>query len=89
MFDKAVKSIFDRDLVVASDAVDLYETVESEESNLFKRFQSTSSLDVTASVSEIAWDLKIIAEHSSAIAEIAIDSVLKDENDICTIVDEE
>ena len=89
MFDKAVKSIFDKDLVVASDAVDLYETVEREESGLFKRFQSASSPDMTAFVREIAWDLKIIAEHSSAIAEIAIDSVLKDENDICKIGDSE
>jgi len=36
-------------------------------------------------VSEIAWDLKIIAEHNAAIAEIAIDNVLKDENDLCKI----
>jgi phosphate uptake regulator len=87
MFDKAVKSIFDKDLTVASDAVDLYDTVENEESNLLKRFQNGSSPDVTALVSEIAWDLKIIAEHSSAIAEIAIDNVLKGDNDICMAVD--
>jgi phosphate uptake regulator len=87
MFDKAVRSIFDKDLTVASDAVDLYDTVENEESNLLKRFQNGSSPDVTALVSEIAWDLKIIAEHSSAIAEIAIDNVLKGENDICMVVD--
>ena len=87
MFDKAVKSIFVKDLTVASDAVDLYDTVENEESNLLKRFQNGSSPDVTALVSEIAWDLKIIAEHSSAIAEIAIDNVLKGDNDICMAVD--
>lgn len=87
MFDKAVNSIFDGNITVASDAVDLYETVENEESNLLKRFQSGSGQDVAASVSEIAWDLKIIAEHSSAIAEIAIDSVLKGDNEICRMVD--
>ena len=86
MFDKAVKSVFDKDLTVASDAVDLYETVASEESRLLKRFQNGSNPDVAASVSEIAWDLKIIAEHSSAIAEIAIDSVLNGDNEICRIV---
>lgn len=85
MFDKAVKSVFDRNLTVASDAVDLYETVANEESRLLKRFQNGSSPDVAASVSEIAWDLKIIAEHSSAIAEIAIDNILKGDNEICGI----
>jgi len=83
MFDKAVKSVFDKDISVASDAVDLYETVASEESQLLKRFQNGSSPDVAVSVSEIAWDLKIIAEHSSAIAEIAIDYVLNGDNEIC------
>lgn len=83
MFDKAVKSIFEKDLNVASDAVDLYENVENEESNLLKRFQNGSSPDVAAAVSQIAWDMKIIAEHSSAIAEIAIDHALTGKNDIC------
>ncbi len=85
MFDKAVKSIFEKDLNVASDAVDLYENVENEESNLLKRFQNGSSPDVAAIVSQIAWDMKIIAEHSSAIAEIAIDHALTGKNDICFI----
>jgi phosphate uptake regulator len=85
MFDKAVKSIFEKDLNVASDAVDLYENVENEEGNLLKRFQNGSSPDVAAAVSQIAWDMKIIAEHSSAIAEIAIDHALNDNNDICFI----
>ena len=85
MYDKAVKSVFDKNLNVASDAVDLYETVDNEESSLLKKFQNGSSPDVAASVSEIAWDLKIIAEHSAAIAEIAIDNVLKGDNDICWV----
>jgi hypothetical protein len=42
---------------------------------------------VTSYVSEILWDLKIIAEHSSAIAEIAIDNVLKGDNDICKVAE--
>lgn len=88
MFDKAVKSILEKNLTVASDTVDLFETVENEESNLLKRFQDGSSTDVMAYVSEIAWDLKIIAEHSSAIAEIAIDNILKGDNDICKAVEE-
>ncbi len=85
MFDKAVKSIFEKDLNVASDAVDLYENVENEESNLLKRFQNGISPDVAAIVSQIAWDMKIIAEHSSAIAEIAIDHALNGKNDICFV----
>jgi phosphate uptake regulator len=85
MFDKAVSSIFDGNLNIASDAVDMYDTIEREESTLMKRFQNGSSLELGAIVSEIAWDLEIIAEHSSAIAEIAIDSVLKGENDYCHV----
>ena len=50
-----------------------------------KRFQNGSSLELSAIVSEIAWDLEIIAEHSSAIAEIAIDIVLKGENEYCHV----
>jgi len=87
MFDKAVNSIIDGNLIIASDAVDLYETVEQEENNLMTRFQNGSSIDVTAAVGQIAWDLKIVAEHSSAIAEIAIDNVLKGENNLCQIAD--
>jgi phosphate uptake regulator len=83
MFDKAVSSIFNGDLTVASDAVDMYEIIEYEESTLMKRFQYGSSPELTAVVSEIAWDLQIIAEYSSAIAKISIDSVLKNENDYC------
>lgn len=85
MFDKAVKSIFDRNLKVASDAVDLHEAVEKEEEALLKEFQSKTDPDVVAIVRAIAWELKIIAEHSSAIAEIAIDNVLKGENEICKV----
>ena len=85
MFDKAVSSIFDGNLTIASDAVDMYDTIEREESTLMKRFQNGSSPELGAIISEIAWDLKIIAEHSSAIAEIAIDSVLKGENEHCYV----
>ena len=85
MFDKAVSSIFDGDLTIASDAVDMYDTIEHEESTLMKRFQIGSSLELGAIVSEIAWDLEIIAEHSAAIAVIAIDSVLKGENEYCHV----
>ena len=85
MFDKAVSSIFDGNLTIASDAVDMYETIEHEESTLMKRFQNGSSLELGAIVSEIAWDLEIIAEHSAAIAVIAIDSVLKGENEYCHV----
>jgi phosphate uptake regulator len=83
MFDKAVSSIFNGNLTVASDAIDMYETIEYEENTLMKRFQYGSSPELTTVVSEIAWDLEIIAEHSSAIAKISIDSVLKKENDYC------
>jgi len=85
MFDKAVSSIFDGNLTIASDAVDMYDTIEREESTLMKRFHNGSNPELAAIISEIAWDLKIIAEHSSAIAEIAIDIVLKGENEYCRV----
>jgi phosphate uptake regulator len=85
MFDKAVSSIFDGNLTIASDAVDMYDTIEHEESTLMKRFHNGSSPELAAIISEIAWDFKIIAEHSSAIAEIAIDIVLKGENEYCRV----
>jgi len=87
MFDKAVKSIFDGNVKIASDAVDLRETVEQEERNLLKEFQGRTDRDVAATVGAIAWEFKIIAEYSSAIAEIAIDNVLKDDNEICKVVE--
>jgi len=85
MFDKAVSSIFDGNLTISSDAVDMYDTIEREESTLMKRFHNGSSPELAAMISEIAWDFKIIAEHSSAIAEIAIDIVLKGENEYCRV----
>jgi phosphate uptake regulator len=86
MFDKAVKSIFEGDLLVASDTVDLFETIEKEETNLMIKLQKCRQ-DLASQLSEIAWDMKIIAEHSSAIAEIAIDNVLKGNNSICTTIE--
>jgi phosphate uptake regulator len=86
MFDKAYKSIFDGNLTLASDAVDLFDTIDKEERNLLARFQKSNNQDVATTVSEIAWDFKIIAEHSSAIAEIAIDNILKLDNEICFLI---
>ncbi|MFQ6053097.1 MAG: PhoU domain-containing protein [Candidatus Bathyarchaeia archaeon] len=85
MFDKAAKSIFDGDVKVASDAVDLHEAVAAEEVALLKEFQGRTDPDIAALVSAIAWELRIIAEHSSAMAEIAIDDVLKGDNEICAV----
>jgi len=87
MFDKAVKSIFDGNVKIASDAVDLRETVELEQRTLLKEFQGGIDQDMAATVGAIAWELKIIAEYSSAIAEIAIDNVLMNENILCKVVE--
>ena len=84
MFDKAMKSIVERDITLASDAVDLYEVVEQEENKLLNEFQRTNS-ELSNRFNMIAWEFKIIAEHSSAIAEISIDIILQKENDICKI----
>jgi phosphate uptake regulator len=85
MFDQAMKSFFDGDLKVASDAVDLYEVVGKEEDSLLKEFQEAYNPEVAAYVNEIAWDLRIVAEYSTAIAQISIDNVLKGSNDICSV----
>ena len=84
MFDKAVKSMLEKDVKVASDAVDLYEAVEIEEEKLLKEFQAVHS-ELAPLFNMIAWEFKIIAEHSTAIAEISIDNVLKNKNDICWV----
>jgi hypothetical protein len=87
MFDKAIKSIVDKDLKVASDAVDLYEVVQLEEEKLLNEFHITNS-ELTTRFNMIAWEFKIIAEHSSAIAEISIDNILRGENKICRVEEE-
>ena len=84
MFDKAIKSVIEKDLKVASDAVDLYDTVQQEEEKLLKEFQESKS-ELTSRFNQIAWELEIIAEHSSAISEISIDYILRTKNDICWV----
>jgi len=83
MFDQAMKSIFEPDIQLASDAVDLYEAVDREEETLLKEFLKSHNKTLSAYVNEIAWELRIIAEYSIAIATISIDSVLWNENDVC------
>jgi phosphate uptake regulator len=87
MFDQAMKSLFENDLKLASDAVDLYEAVEMEEDSLLKEFQKNHGPEVSVHVNEIAWELRIISEYSTAIATISIDNVLKSDNDICSVVE--
>jgi len=89
MFDQAMKSLFEKDLKLASDAVDLYEAVDLEEDSLLKEFQKNHDPQVSAHVNEIAWELRIISEYSTAIATISIDTVLKSENDICSVTERE
>ena len=89
MFDQAMKSMFESDIKVASDAVDLYEAVGREEESLLKEFQENHDPELSAYVNEIAWELRIIAEYSSAIATISIDNVLWGENDICSVIEPE
>lgn len=86
MFDQAMKSMFDGDIQLASDAVDLYEAVGREEETLLKEFQDNHDSILAAYVNEIAWELRIIAEYSIAIATISIDNVLWGINDICSVI---
>jgi phosphate uptake regulator len=89
MFDQAMKSVFDGDIKVASDAVDLYDAVGHEEDSLLKEFQEKHDPELTAHVNQIAWELRIIAEYSTAIATVSIDKVLWGENEICTFLETE
>ena len=89
MFDQAMKSMFDGDLKLASDAVDLYEAVGREEESLLKEFKANHAPDVSAYVNEIAWELRIIAEYATTIATISIDNVLKNDNEICSVMERE
>lgn len=85
IFDQAMKSMFDGDLKLASDAVDLYEAVGHEEESLLKEFQANHDPEVSAYINEIAWELRIIAEYATTIATISIDNVLKSDNEICSV----
>jgi phosphate uptake regulator len=85
MFDKAMNSFFEKDIKIASDAVDLYDAIDNQEGNLLLRFQEINNSQPAAIVNEIAWGLKIIAEHTSAIAEISVNHVLNSENEITSI----
>ena len=86
MFDQAMKSMFESDIKLASDAVDLYEAVGHEEDSLLKEFQENHNPELSAFVNEIAWELRIVAEYSTAIATISIDNVLWRENEICSVI---
>jgi len=87
MFDQAMKSLFESDLKLASDAVDLYEAVDLEEDSLLKEFLRNHDPQLSAHVNEIAWELRIISEYSTAIATISIDNVLKAGNDMCSVTE--
>ena len=89
MFDQAMRSLFENDIKLASDAVDLYDAVDLEEDSLLKEFQKNHDPEVSALVNEIAWELRIISEYSTAIATISIDNVLKLENEICSVTERE
>ncbi len=78
--------MFERDIKLASDAVDLYDAVGREEDSLLKEFQENHNPELSAYVNEIAWELRIVAEYSTAIATISIDNVLWGENDICSVI---
>lgn len=85
MFDQAMNSMFKGDLTLASDAVDLYEAVSTKEESLLKEFLKQQDPEISTLLNEVAWELRIIAEYSTAIATISIDNVLKNDNDICRI----
>lgn len=86
MFDKAINSVFEGDVKVASDVVDMRDLVEKEENDLERYFHGKADIESVSIISSIAWNLKHISELSAAIAEIAIDKVLMDNNEMCSIV---
>ena len=87
MFDKAMKSIVNKDLKIASDAVDLYEAVQLEEQKLLDEMQKDKTHFISH-LNNIAWEYKMISEHSAAIAEISIDNILRKRNNICWSLEE-
>ncbi|MBD3205268.1 AbrB/MazE/SpoVT family DNA-binding domain-containing protein [Candidatus Bathyarchaeota archaeon] len=87
MFDQAMTSVFEKDMKLASDAVDLYEAVDREEDSLLREFLEEHDPVITTNVNEIAWGLRIISEYSTTIATISIDNVLKSDNEICRITE--
>ncbi|MBS7630674.1 phosphate uptake regulator PhoU [Candidatus Bathyarchaeota archaeon] len=86
MFDKAINSVFEGDVKVASDVVDMRDLVEKEENNLERYFHGKADIESVSIINSIVWNLKHISELSAAIAEIAIDKVLMDNNEMCSIM---
>ncbi len=77
IIDKAMESIITGDVKVASDAIKMKEVVELKENEFLGALQDKiRDLKVATALRSIVWDMKIIVEYSSAIAEIAIDKVL-------------
>jgi phosphate uptake regulator len=89
MFDQSMKSLFERDMKLASDAIDLYDAVDREERSLLEEFLEEHDPLISSHVNEIAWGLRLISEYSTTIATISIDNVLKSDNEICWIKKQE
>ena len=82
MFDKSMKSFLEKNAQIASDAVDLYATVEREEEKLLREFHGTNP-ETASKLNKIAWEFKIVAGHSVAISELSMDHILRNQNNIC------
>ena len=80
IIDKAVESIFVGDVKIASDAIKMKRIVELKESEFLEILQEKGEgLKNAPTLRSIVWDIRMIAEYGSAIAEIAIDKVLEKE----------
>lgn len=77
IIDKAVESVLSGDVKIASDAMKMKEVVELKENEFLEALQEKGEgLKAIPTFRSIIWDIRMIAEYSSAMAEIAIEKAL-------------
>jgi phosphate uptake regulator len=77
MIDKAVESIFVGDVKIASDALKMKDVADMKERDFLEVLQQNEELKSAPVLRSIIWDVKMIVEYCSAMAEISINNVLE------------
>jgi len=78
MIDKAVESIVVGDVKIAADAIKMKDVVELKEKEFLEILQQKNEeLKIAPILRSIVWDVKMIVEYCSAMAEISINNVLE------------
>jgi phosphate uptake regulator len=78
MIDKAVESMLVGDVKMAADAIKMKDIVELKEKEFLEILQQKEKdIKIAPVLRSVVWDVKMIVEYCSAMAEIAINNVLE------------